>query len=270
MIDVNKVSLSIIIPAYNEKNYLKACLDSIAVQTDMPDKVFVIDNNSTDETAAIAASYPFVTVLHEKRQGQIFAQADGFNAADTDLLGRIDADTVLPKNWCAMVKHIYSEHPDILAVSGRGVPYDFVLVRTAITFFEFYHQKVSSFFSGHPMIWGSNCVITAPAWQAIKDDMSYDPKLWEDYEMGLLIARHGTVRFDRRLRVGASFRTGHYGFVGQFAYQFRSVRTMRRYLGMVRATLFFFAWYSMIILFPLTVLDRILLKIKGKPTPVKL
>ena len=90
------LTLSIVIPAYNEENYLRACLDSIAAQTVMPDKVIVVDNNSTDKTVALARSYDFVTLVHERQQHQSFAQATGFNLASSDIIGRIDADSILP------------------------------------------------------------------------------------------------------------------------------------------------------------------------------
>src|SRR6185437_1716246 len=59
------LTLSLVIPAYNEERYIKHCLDAIASQTVTPMEVFVVDNNSTDSTAAIAKNYEFVQVLSE-------------------------------------------------------------------------------------------------------------------------------------------------------------------------------------------------------------
>src|SRR5476651_1469584 len=81
------LTLSIVIPVYNEQGYLKACLDSIAAQADLPDEVIVVDNNSTDDTAKIAKSYKFVRLLREPRHHQSFAQATGFDAARSDIIG---------------------------------------------------------------------------------------------------------------------------------------------------------------------------------------
>ena len=101
------LTLSIVIPAYNEENHLKTCLDSIAAQIDRPEEVIVVDNNSTDKTALIAQSYPFVTLLKEPRQGVVFARDKGFNAAKSQIIGRIDADSVLPPDWVTKVKEFY-------------------------------------------------------------------------------------------------------------------------------------------------------------------
>src|ERR1035437_9021599 len=97
--NIKPLTLAIVIPVYNEEFYLKACLNSIAKQTVAPDEVIVVDNNSTDKSVQIAKSYKFVKLLHEKRQHQVFAQATGFNAIKSDIIGRIDADSILPPDW---------------------------------------------------------------------------------------------------------------------------------------------------------------------------
>ena len=55
--------VSVIIPAWNEAKHIGDCLRSVAAQSLQPDEVIVVDNKSTDDTAKIAASFPFVTVL---------------------------------------------------------------------------------------------------------------------------------------------------------------------------------------------------------------
>ncbi|HEX5448035.1 MAG TPA: glycosyltransferase family A protein, partial [Candidatus Saccharimonadales bacterium] len=118
-----KLTLTIVIPAYNEENYLGACLDSIAEQSVMPDRVIVVDNNSTDKTVEIAKSYDFVRVITETNQHQSFAQATGFDAARSDILGRIDADTVLPVEWVRNVKAHFEREPSLAAITGSTWPY---------------------------------------------------------------------------------------------------------------------------------------------------
>src|SRR5688572_27451257 len=95
---VKHPSVSIVIPAYNEEGQLALCLEAIARQTVKPVEVIVVDNNSTDGTVEVAGRYPFVTVLHEWRQGVVHARDCGFDAAKGDIIGRIDAETVMPHN----------------------------------------------------------------------------------------------------------------------------------------------------------------------------
>src|SRR5579885_2506952 len=94
-----QLRISLVIPAHNEESHLAACLDAVAAQTVRPFEVIVVDNNSSDATAEVARSYSFVRVVREPRQGLAFARDAGFDAARGELIGRIDADTLLPPNW---------------------------------------------------------------------------------------------------------------------------------------------------------------------------
>ena len=152
------LTLTIVIPAYNEQDYLKACLDSIAAQSVMPDQVIVVDNNSTDSTCKIAESYEFVTLLHEPNQHQSFAQKTGFNAATSDIIGRIDSDSILPANWVKNVKDYFMADPGVIGITGGTLPYDMSLAKIGNWGFRFY-IKLASKLAGVRMLWGANCAI---------------------------------------------------------------------------------------------------------------
>lgn len=62
--------VSVVIPAYNEKENIGICIDRILQQTVRPDELIVADNNSVDATASIATGYG-ARVLFENRQGMI-------------------------------------------------------------------------------------------------------------------------------------------------------------------------------------------------------
>ncbi|MBQ1858921.1 MAG: glycosyltransferase family 2 protein, partial [Paludibacteraceae bacterium] len=49
--------ISIIIPIYNTEAYLKGCLDSVLAQTERDVQVVLVDDGSTDGSAAIAQEY---------------------------------------------------------------------------------------------------------------------------------------------------------------------------------------------------------------------
>ena len=69
------MNLSVIIPAFNEAGYLPSTLDSVQRasehlrgRVDVDVEVIVVDNNSTDETSAIAKARG-ATVVRETEQG---------------------------------------------------------------------------------------------------------------------------------------------------------------------------------------------------------
>jgi glycosyltransferase involved in cell wall biosynthesis len=101
MMQLNRLRVSLVIPVYNEESHLRGCLDAIAAQTVQPLEVIVVDNNSNDGTAAIAAAYPFVTLITIARQGVVYARDAGFDAAKGEIIGRIDADTHIAPDWLA-------------------------------------------------------------------------------------------------------------------------------------------------------------------------
>ena len=78
-----KLTLSIVIPVFNEQDHLKACLSAIAAQTVIPDEVLVVDNNSTDSSAAIAANTARMAVVKatQEIQGAPLCSAVSFTSS---------------------------------------------------------------------------------------------------------------------------------------------------------------------------------------------
>jgi glycosyltransferase involved in cell wall biosynthesis len=89
---------SIVVPAYNEAEWLPACLEGLhrAMEAvDLPGELLVVDNNSTDSTADIARGADARVVFEPVNQISRARNAGG-RAARGDLLVFVDADTVLP------------------------------------------------------------------------------------------------------------------------------------------------------------------------------
>lgn len=184
--------ISIIIPAYNEEKCLRKCLDSIRDLHVKPYEVIVVDNNSTDSTAIIAAEYPFVTVIHEKKQGLIAARNTGFDAASGDILGRLNADVVLEKNWTKVLLDLCSAD-DVWGVSGPAKTHTLPLTNKASSiFWSWWYFILAKSDIGIDVLWGANMAITRQAWHAIKQEVCLnDKKVHEDQDISLLINSHG-------------------------------------------------------------------------------
>jgi glycosyltransferase involved in cell wall biosynthesis len=116
--------VSVIVCAHNEARYLPACLHSLLAQTRSPDEILVIDNASTDETAAVAQKVPDVRVLREPRKGLVVARESGRRLAAGDLLVYVDADCRAPLTWLARVARRFERDPDLIALSGPYRYYD--------------------------------------------------------------------------------------------------------------------------------------------------
>lgn len=208
----NQLTLSIIIPAYNEEHYLKSCLDSIARQTQPPDEVIVVDNNSTDGTVAIAEQYDFVTIIQERRQGRGYARSAGFDAATSTIIGRIDADSVLAPDWVERVRHIFTTR----AIDGvTGLARVAMLPRIQwpkSVLWTWAYTQWSVAENGYELLWGANMAIRAGAWQAVRGKVCNDDSVvHEDQDVSFLLVLAGyTLARDNKLLIMTDGQTFHY------------------------------------------------------------
>ena len=113
----------IVIPAHNEERFIRQTLDSVVSQTTLPNKVVVVDDNSTDDTAKIVQEftkkYNFITLIQSKSSTQhlpgskvIQAFYKGYAALeeDYDVIVKLDADLVIPNNYFeAIISHFKSD-----------------------------------------------------------------------------------------------------------------------------------------------------------------
>lgn len=182
------LTLSIIIPVYNEESHLKKCLDSIAAQSDKPDEVIVVDNNSTDNSVEIAKAYSFVTLISEKRQGVLYARNTGFDAASCDIIGRIDADTILEEHWCKNVRHIFGDKR-IGAATGPVIYYDMPLKKVGYHLDNTIRQAIKKLSDNFPFLFGTNMAIRRSIWEAYRDDFCTDKDIHEDLDLAIHLSQ---------------------------------------------------------------------------------
>ena len=183
---MNDVRISIIIPAYNEARTLPACLDAIAAQDVRPYEVLVVDNNSTDSTAAVAAQYPFVKVLHEPRQGVVYARNTGFDKARGTIIARIDADVRLPVDWVGRVSNFYAKLGSQKLVFTGGCR--FYNLRTGYLTGRMYDlivHRVNALLLGYYFPWGSNSALPAESWRIVRGRVLLRNDIHEDLDLGI-------------------------------------------------------------------------------------
>jgi glycosyltransferase involved in cell wall biosynthesis len=112
------IRFSVVVPAYNEAAYLGRALDSLQRQDyDGEYEIIVVDNNSTDDTAAIAAR-PGVRVVSEPQQGVCAARQRGADCARGEIIISTDADTTQPRHWLRTIDARFAASNQIVAVAG--------------------------------------------------------------------------------------------------------------------------------------------------------
>ncbi len=106
-------SVSVIIPAYNASRTLRACLESVlAAEYDGEVEVIVVDDTSTDDTAAIAADLGCRVIRRDGNGGPAVARNAGAGEARSDILLFIDADTEMRRDTI---------REGVRAISRKGV-----------------------------------------------------------------------------------------------------------------------------------------------------
>lgn len=89
------MKLSIIIPAYNAASYLPQCLDSIFGQAVDDCEVTVVDDGSTDGTAALLERYPGVKTIRQTNSGMATARNRGLGEARGEYILFVDSDDLI-------------------------------------------------------------------------------------------------------------------------------------------------------------------------------
>ena len=113
----------IVIPTYNEEQFIALTLQSLAEQTVVPTKVIVVNDSSTDSTPEIvsdfAKKYPWISLINKTSDtihlpGSKVIQAfqKGLESIDEDydLIVKVDADLIFPANYFeTIIRHFKSD-----------------------------------------------------------------------------------------------------------------------------------------------------------------
>ncbi len=108
--DVSLPTVDIVIAGRNEARHLGECLDALRAQDYPAEKlnVFVVDNNSTDETAAIAREKG-VVLLQETTPGASAARNLGIESGQGELIGFLDAHCIPNRDWVRALAEVFAD-----------------------------------------------------------------------------------------------------------------------------------------------------------------
>jgi len=120
-----------IIPAHNEEAFMGLTLQSLAEQTVLPAKVVVVNDNSTDNTAAIvtdfAQKYPWITLVNKKSDAvhmpgskviQAFHAGEAVIDDNYDIIVKLDADLILPSDYFETVLDAFAKDEKVGMAGG--------------------------------------------------------------------------------------------------------------------------------------------------------
>lgn len=192
------MKVSILIPVRNGDPFLQECLDSILNQTYSDWELIIVNDHSTDNTAAVLKEYSEkdsrITIWANQGKGIIAALQLGYAKSRGELITRMDADDIMKVDKISlMVKKLQEK--------GKG----FVAVGLVEYFAEngigdgyFYYQewlnKLTVNETNFDEIY-KECVVPSPSWMMFKEDFEkigrFDSTVYpEDYELAFRMMKH--------------------------------------------------------------------------------
>jgi len=118
----SRATISVLLPAFNAAGTIREALRSVVEQSLPPAEVIVVDDGSTDTTAAVVEEFAVhhrnVRLLRIPHQGIVAALNTGIEASSLPLIARMDADDIsLPRRFELQAAFLEA-HPDIQFCSG--------------------------------------------------------------------------------------------------------------------------------------------------------
>ncbi|MEZ5189869.1 MAG: glycosyltransferase family A protein [Schumannella sp.] len=199
--------ISVVIPVRDDAPMLAVALQALAAQHRPADEIVVVDNGSSDDSAAIARDAG-ARLVEEPVPGIPSAASRGYDAAEGDIIARIDADSIVPADWLARIERHFEAKPELDLLTGDARFYGSS---------DLVHQLGERFYIGgmywaltpylgHPPVFGSNFAMRREVWAELGTEVHRHNGIHDDLDLSLHIKPWMRVELDRELVVGISAR----------------------------------------------------------------
>jgi glycosyltransferase involved in cell wall biosynthesis len=161
--------VAVVVTSYNYGRYVRGAIESVLVQDAPPDAVIVVDDGSTDDTAAVLDAYdehPLVQVIRQDNQGVAAARNTGIAATDCELIVCLDADDELAPDYVRVCADA------LRADQGLGIAY------TGLGFLD-EHGNVSAAAFPPPFEWARQSEPTNPPATCVPTAAMFRRAMWE-------------------------------------------------------------------------------------------
>lgn len=201
------MKISLIICAYNEENYIEACLENVLKNASAKlQEIIVVDNNSTDRTREIARKIPGVIVVEESQKGPNYARQKGAKVATGDILAFIDADNRIPEGWIDILTSEFINNPEISCLSGPYIFYDFSKWQNFLSLIYWYMLAYPTYLIVGYMAIAGNFIIKKEIYEKINGFDTSIAFYGEDTGIAREASKWGKVKFKLNFFIYSSAR----------------------------------------------------------------
>ena len=196
--------VSVVIPAYNAAEHLAACLDALAATTYPMHEVIVVDDGSSDATAAVARARGVTVVQLASRCGPAHARNRGARIAQGEIVLFLDSDILVRQDTVAHMVTTLRDNPGAVAVFGSyddspAAPDFLSQFRNLLHHFihQHSHAEAETFWAG------CGAIYREVFWHMQGfDALRYREPSIEDIELGLRMRNRGyRIRLDKTIQV---------------------------------------------------------------------
>lgn len=115
-----KPLVSVIIPVYNTEKYLAEAIESVLAQADYPLEIIVVDDGSTDNSAAVAKQFgDRIQYLYQENSGAAMTRNRGIEQSHGEYLSFLDADDLWTKNKLSLQLAAFDRNSNLDIVFGH-------------------------------------------------------------------------------------------------------------------------------------------------------
>ncbi len=116
------ISISVIVAAYNQADYIAACLESVFSQIYPNYEIIVVDDGSTDRTPDILSGYgDRIKVIRQNNGGRSSTRNRGLKAASYDWVAFLDGDDLWEPEKLARQAAAIKNHPEVDFIATNAV-----------------------------------------------------------------------------------------------------------------------------------------------------
>ena len=156
--------ISVIVPVYNNEEFIGKCLDSILAQTFQDFELLVVDDGSTDETPEILEVFQKqdqrVKIIKQENSGVSAARNNALDKAVGEYIMFVDADDYIePKTLEDSYAYVIKHNADVCVFNHQSIldkkgPNNICVHQDILIFNDYFEKAPKEFFSKISTVWG--------------------------------------------------------------------------------------------------------------------